>query len=88
MAIDMEIKNYYEILVTDEMQRLVDEGVCTEDVANDIACITLNNLPPKYYRHSVHLAFYMDPEEVKKMQVLTAQQTQQAFKAIQQRESV
>ena len=87
MAIDTDIQNYYETLVVAEIQKLVSEGMVTGEEANDIACLALNNLPAKYYRHSVDLAFYLEPEEVRQMKEKVAEQTALAVGFIRQQRS-
>ncbi|MCK4950632.1 MAG: late competence development ComFB family protein [Gammaproteobacteria bacterium] len=70
MTIDA-IHNYYEGLVqeriieTDEYQ----SGNMDQDFFEDVACITLNQLPAKYVRHSVDLIFYMPQKERNDMYV-------------------
>lgn len=65
-----EITNYYESLVYDEINSsLVDTGKVTDtDIVNDIACVALNQLPPRYIRYSIDAAFYMSEEERVTMQ--------------------
>ncbi len=65
MTIEANIKNYYEGLVVEEVARY--EGINKIDSRyyDDIACVALNNLPARYYRHSVDIAFYMSAAEYK-----------------------
>ncbi len=63
MALGDNIRNYYERLVIDALER--DESVRerSPDEQADIACVALNHLPPRYYRHEVDMVFYLSPEE-------------------------
>ncbi len=59
------IHNYYEQLVLDQLLKLTDSELRDEsdDFLSDIACVALNQLPPRYVRHNVDTAFYMTQEE-------------------------
>lgn len=63
MTIETDIKNYYESLVVDEIFRVRNKKNLNENDYDDIACVALNNLPARYYRYSVDLAFYMSTTE-------------------------
>jgi competence protein ComFB len=63
------IENYYQRLVT---QLIISEyaGGPLGDVPGaleDIACLALNQLPPRYVRHAVDTAFYLSVEEQQAM---------------------
>lgn len=68
MAFD-NIHNYYEQLVIDKILEITEEELNDEnhDFLEDIACVALNHLPPRYVRHNVDIVFYMTPEERNKM---------------------
>jgi hypothetical protein len=63
MKISDDIHNYYEKLV---MQYFVsakfDEKYSTDFIA-DLTCVVLNQLPTRYIRHEVDMAFYLPPSE-------------------------
>ncbi len=61
------IHNYYELLVFDQIQQLLSERIDDHDYIADIACVALNQLPPRYIRHSVDMAFYLSPNERQEM---------------------
>jgi hypothetical protein len=76
------IHNYYEPLVIEHMMNTVaKEGEYNEDTLEDIACLALNQLPARYVRHDVDMAFFLTTREREKMQhditeaVLTATKT-------------
>lgn len=66
MAFD-NVRNYLEQLVFDEITRYVDEQKrqLEDNMLEDVACVALNNLAPRYVSHSVYLAFYQSPAERK-----------------------
>ena len=57
------IHNYYEGMVYETMQNKLGERYGSNDYTADIACVSLNHLPPRYIRHDVDLAFYLSPDE-------------------------
>jgi len=67
MSIQENIDNYYEKMVADALAvQLKDSEMDIEELA-DIACVALNHLPPRYFRHEIDMAFYLSPAEFKEM---------------------
>jgi len=65
---DDNIHNWYERLVLKQLSGdLKLNAEFSEEAMSDIACITLNKLPPKYVMHSVDMAFYTSPLELTEM---------------------
>jgi len=63
MSIIDQIHNYYEHKVVESIRVLaVNRGFSHEQLI-DMTCLALNNLPTRYYRHEVDLAFYMSAQE-------------------------
>ena len=62
MAFDA-VHNYYEKMVFDEITRFYDKGNLDEDTIEDLACIALNQIPPRYIRHHVDMCFFMSEHE-------------------------
>lgn len=56
------VRNYYETLVFNEVKTQMDKK-SSNDTLSDIACIALNHLPPRYFRHEVDMFFYLSPQE-------------------------
>ena len=56
------IHNYYEHLV---IQLIMDKSGKTtiDDYVEDVACVALNKLPPRYIRHDIDMAFYLQDQE-------------------------
>jgi hypothetical protein len=64
-----DIHNYYETLVTEYiMNTLAKEEGMDQDFLEDVACLALNQLPARYVRHDVDMAFFLTTREREKMQ--------------------
>lgn len=62
------IHNYYESLVIEHvMNSVAREGGKSEDELEDIVCLALNQLPARYVRHDVDMAFFLTTREREKM---------------------
>jgi hypothetical protein len=63
------IHNYYEPLVIEHIMNTVGREPDTDqDFLEDVACLTLNQLPPRYVRHDVDMALFLTTREREKMQ--------------------
>ena len=63
-----EISNIYEQLVTEQIvARFSTADDLDKEVLEDIACVALNHLPPRYYHHRVDLVYYLGSEEQAEM---------------------
>ncbi len=63
------IHNYYESLVTEYvMNTLAKEDGVDQDFLEDVACLALNQLPARYVRHDVDMAFFLTTRERERMQ--------------------
>jgi hypothetical protein len=63
MSISDQIQNYYENKVVGTINRIAQPKGFNQEQLTDLACLALNNLPNRYYRHEVDLAFYMSAQE-------------------------
>ncbi|GIU48714.1 late competence development ComFB family protein [Shewanella algidipiscicola] len=77
----LEIRNYYEVLL---LEMLSDEGLIDElpeDYLADLCCVTLNQLPVRYIRHLVDTYFFEDYDELKQMktEIQSALEKSRAF---------
>lgn len=63
MKLDDDIHNYYEKLLLDHITELGLEQEKDQEYLADLCCISLNQLPPRYIRYEVDLAFYMPLSE-------------------------
>lgn len=67
MSIGENIHNYYEKMVADKLIEQYGLKHADPDYLADVACVALNHLPPRYYRHEIDMAFYLSPMEHKEM---------------------
>lgn len=75
------VHNYYERAVIEYLRERM-EVDCAADKLADIACVTLNHLPPRYIRHDVDMSFYLSPQEQLEMSEKVRQETESAIKLV------
>ena len=63
MSIRDQIHNYYESKVVEAVSEMGSQRGYDAEQMIDVACLALNNLPTRYFRHEVDLAFYMSAHE-------------------------
>ena len=63
MAISDDIHNFYERLVMLHFDAAKLYDKYDEDFMADLTCVVLNQLPTRYIRHEVDMAFYLPPSE-------------------------
>jgi len=63
MKISDDIHNYYEKMVVQHFAALKVEENYDADFIADLTCVVLNQLPTRYIRHEVDMAFYLPPSE-------------------------
>ncbi|WP_057832128.1 late competence development ComFB family protein [Colwellia sp. TT2012] len=63
MKISEDIHNYYEKLVMQHFFKAKFDDKYDEDFIADLTCVVLNQLPTRYIRHEVDMAFYLPPSE-------------------------
>jgi hypothetical protein len=63
MRISDDIHNYYEKLVMHYFASAKFEEKYDVDFIADLTCVVLNQLPTRYIRHEVDMAFYLPPSE-------------------------
>jgi len=78
------IENYYEHLVFARIQAWLTEwGEGADlDVLEDVACVALNQLSPRYFRHSVDLAFHLSQSDRKALDKEVEKAVKYAFKVV------
>jgi len=61
----ISISNFYENLVIQQIDKACAEQQInlSYDDMQDIACLALNQLPPRYVRHTIDTLFYIPDEE-------------------------
>ena len=63
MKISDDIHNYYEKLVMQHFSQQKFDEKFDEDFMADLTCVVLNQLPTRYIRHEVDMAFYLPASE-------------------------
>jgi len=66
MSFRDSIDNFYERLVVDAIDATREPGD-SADFLTDVMCVALNRLPPRYYRHTIDMMFYLADEELRGM---------------------
>lgn len=59
MHLNTDIHNYYEHLVVEYIIEKDLKAIHDKDFLADVSCLALNQLPPRYIRHDVDMAFYL-----------------------------
>ncbi len=78
--------NYYESLVIEHVMNTVAEnGDYDEDFLEDVACLALNQLPARYVRHDVDMAFFLTSREREKMHNEITEAVLEAVRTISER---
>ena len=78
------IYNFYEQMVFDEIRQVLQQqpGAYSNDDAEDIACLALNQVPARYVRHSVDTAYYLGDEERLRMHDAVKQAVARALERV------
>lgn len=76
------VHNYFERLVFNEIKDNYSDTELTDHQLADMACIALNNLPPKYIRYDIDMSFYMSGQEHLEIQEKVRKSVKKAFKKI------
>ncbi|MDT0582900.1 MULTISPECIES: late competence development ComFB family protein [Alteromonadaceae] len=69
MKLDDDIHNYYEHLVLEKIETMGFNKSKDADFLADLTCLVLNQLPPRYIRYEVDMAFYLPMSERRQMEM-------------------
>ncbi|MBZ2162484.1 late competence development ComFB family protein [Alteromonas stellipolaris] len=69
MKLDDDIHNYYEHLVLQRVTELGLDITKSPDYLADLCCLALNQVPPRYIRYEVDMAFYLPQSERNQMEM-------------------
>ncbi|MBQ4830349.1 late competence development ComFB family protein [Alteromonas sp. MMG017] len=69
MKLDDDIHNYYEHLVLQRVTELGLDNTKSPDYLADLCCLALNQVPPRYIRYEVDMAFYLPQSERNQMEM-------------------
>lgn len=83
MVLD-NIHNHYEKLVFEEVLAQQDKQgkALSEGTLEDVVCVALNNLPARYVRYSIDIAFYLTAQEREQMAQLVHNAVKDAFELV------
>ena len=87
MQLNDDIHNYYEKLVVDYINLNNLERNHSPEFLSDLCCIVLNQLPSKYIRHEVDMAFYLPQSERWEMEMNVREAIERALEFMQSRET-
>ena len=68
MRLHDDIHNYYEKIVLEEIIKQKLDKKYDDDVMADFCCTVLNQLPTRYIRYDVDMAFYLPQAERENME--------------------
>ena len=87
MKLDDDIHNYYEHLVLLRLSELELDKTKSSDYLADICCLALNQVPPRYIRFEVDMAFYLPQSERQQMEMNVEHAVDKAIKYLDQAKS-
>ncbi|UAA37781.1 late competence development ComFB family protein [Paraneptunicella aestuarii] len=85
MKLDDDVHNYYEHLVLERIGQLGLQETKDADYLADLCCMALNQVPPKYIRYEVDMAFFLSSEERMKMEKEVADAIDNSVKVLDER---
>lgn len=84
MKLDDDIHNYYEHLVLERIAELGLDKNKSPDFVADLCCLALNQVPPRYIRYEVDMAFYLPQSERQQMEMNVENAIEKAIKFLDQ----
>lgn len=80
------VHNYYERLVSEAILEMDPRASSDYDYMDDVSCVALNHLPPRYIRHDVDMSFYLSPVELDEIQKKVKKAVKHAIEFVTSRE--
>jgi hypothetical protein len=80
------VHNYYERLVTESLLKQDPRANKDCDFMDDVSCVALNHLPPRYIRHDVDMSFYLSPIELEEITKKVNKAVKHALEFVKKRE--
>ena len=77
------VHNFYERHVINEITENYKTCGLDDEQLADMACIALNQIPPRYIRHDIDMSFYMSPVEHDEMEIRVKLAVKKAYRRIQ-----
>lgn len=88
MPLHDDIHNYYEHLLAEKINALGLNDTKSPDYIADLCCLALNQVPPRYIRFDVDMAFYLPIQEREKMEQSVAQALMSAQAYLEKKEGM
>tara|TARA_B100002003_G_scaffold210217_1_gene205941 strand:- start:291 stop:569 length:279 start_codon:yes stop_codon:yes gene_type:complete len=85
MKLHDDIHNFYEHLITERVTALGLDKTYNADYLADICCLALNQVPPRYIRFDVDMAFYLSQTERQQMELNVEQAVEKAVNFLEKR---
>lgn len=76
------VHNYYDRLVFNEITENYTGKALDKHQLEDMACIALNHLPPRYIRYDIDMSFYLSGQEHLEIQEKVSDAVQKAYEKI------
>jgi len=73
MQLDLEIHNFYEHLLVEYLVYNKFTEKYDQEFLADISCLALTQLPARYIRHDIDMAFFLEREEREEMNINVAE---------------
>lgn len=86
VKLDDDIHNYYEHLVLERISKLGLDTTKSPDYLADLCCLALNQVPPRYIRYEVDMAFYLPQSERNQMEMNVEHAISKALKYLDETE--
>jgi hypothetical protein len=80
------VHNYYERLVLEALLKQDPRASKDNDFMDDVSCVALNHLPPRYIRHDVDMSFYLSPIELDEINKKVHKAVKNAIEFVKKRE--
>ena len=84
MKLDDDIHNYYEHLVLQRLSELELDKTKSADYLADVCCLALNQVPPRYIRFEVDMAFCLPQSERQQMEMNVESAVEKAMRYLDQ----
>ena len=85
MKINDDIHNYYESLVVDQLQAQGLHEKYDDEFLADLICLVLNQLPPRYIRYEVDMAFFLSAAKRMEMDMQVQEAVEKGVKFLEKR---
>ena len=84
MKLDDDIHNFYEHLVLERIEKLGLSKTKDGNYIADLCCLALNQVPPRYIRYEVDMAFYLPQNERQQMEMNVVNAVEKALSYLDQ----